>query len=88
MSEALITVITVAALLVIVAVNILFALWFHRSTKKEPVIAGPAPNVAKLISKQEAYKSPPSYDYQRTSMMGEPVQAVEPGDSDPPEPYE
>jgi hypothetical protein len=48
----------------------------------------PDPRPAKLISKEEAYSERAVYDYERTSMMGAPVAPIEPGDSDPPEPYE
>lgn len=83
-----ITLAIVGSILLLAGLNILFAVWFHHSTKRAPEAAAVKPDTAKLISKQEAWKERPAYDYQRTSMMGSPVSPIEPGDSDPPEPYE
>lgn len=70
--------------LLIIGINLILAVLFHRSIKKRPVVTEPKPHMAKLVSKQEAWR-PPSYDYGRTSVISTPI---EPGDPDPPEPYD
>lgn len=72
--------------------GVVLMLIFHFSNRNAPAAPvppeRPAPEPGKLISKKEAWADRPSYDYDRTSSMGNPVSPVEPGDSGPPEPYE
>lgn len=75
-------------IVLILILNVIFAIWFHFSIKREPVKMEPKPEPAKLINKTEAWTEGPAYNYDRTSIMGEPVSPIEPGDSDPPEPYQ
>lgn len=77
----------VLIVIALVALNVIFALWFHFSVKKKPAMTEPRSEPAKLIKKSEAWSERPSYNYDRTSIMGEPVSPIEPGDSDTPEPY-
>ncbi|GEM_PF-2811542 len=77
------------AIIVIVPLSLVF----HYMTRNDPAPPAVPPcdekvAPAKLISKTEAWHERPSYDYQHTSIMGAPVTPIEPGDSDPPEPYE
>lgn len=79
----------IGVLLLVLGLNMVLAAWFHLSTRRKRLAKEAEPVPAKLIDKQSAWADPPrtGYDYERTSIMGEPVPALEPGDSDPPEPY-
>lgn len=72
----------------VAGLNLVLAVLFHLHTERKPVLSEIKPTPAKHVSKQDAWTEPPSYDYQRTSIMGGPVAPIEPGDSDPPEPYQ
>src|SRR5688572_26304806 len=71
----------VVVILIIVGFNIAGPIWFHFSTRnlpQPPVEPKPEPKPAKLIAKKDAWADQPSYDYERTSMMAEPVAPIKP----------
>lgn len=83
------TLLVIGGVCLVLGLNLAIAAWFHISSRNKKMPKAPEPAPAKLIDKKAAWADHrPSYDYQRTSMMGSPVTPIEPGDSDPPEPYE
>jgi hypothetical protein len=67
------TLLVIGGVCLIVGLNLAIAAWFHISSRNRKIKKEPEPVVAKLIDKKTAWTDHrPSYDYQRTSMMGSP----------------